>query len=327
MKHANISIFVPHLGCPNDCSFCNQRHITGVANPPTGEDIENSVNIAINSPNYSAKSTEIAFFGGSFTAIDKDYMISLLSTAGKYVKSKCVCGIRISTRPDAIDADTLTVLKEYGVTAIELGAQSMVDEVLLANDRGHTSKDVVSASALIRAYGFELGLQMMTGLYKDTDEKAILTAKKIADIKPDTVRIYPTIVLEGTRLARLYREGVYTPQTVEDAVSLCVTLQDIFNENDINVIRIGLHSVDESSIVAGPWHPAFGELCESEKIFRNIVSSCEKGREYRIHIHPTQLSKAYGQKRSNLFRLQNEGYNITFIQDKDVEKNTILIRG
>lgn len=326
MKHANVSIFVPHLGCPNDCSFCNQRHITGKSNAPSASDIDEAVSIAVSSKNYSPNSTEIAFFGGSFTAIERCYMLGLLKTAYKYVQNDSVKGIRISTRPDCIDDEVLDILKKFGVTAIELGAQSMDDNVLIANNRGHLSQDVVSASELIRDFGFELGLQMMTGLYTDTDEGAIQTAKKIIELKPDTVRIYPTVVLKNTHLSELVQKGIYSPQRLESAVSLCVRLSDMFDSAGIKVIRCGLHSIDEGAFVAGPWHPAFSELCETEKIYRKIVKSCNKDLKYEIHVNPADISKALGQKRTNAERLIREGYNVSFIQNTLIERNQIIIK-
>ena len=216
MKHSNISIFVPHNGCPNACTFCNQREITGQSYQPVPQDVINAVNIA---RQYSdTKNTEIAFFGGSFTAIPRDYMLSLLEAAYPFVKSGEFYGIRLSTRPDCINEEILDILKSHGVTAIELGTQSMCDDVLTANKRGHSALDSVNASLLIKKYGFSLGLQMMTGLYKSSDEKDIYTAHKIADLQPDTVRIYPTIVMRGTELAQLYQNGLYIPQTLETAL-------------------------------------------------------------------------------------------------------------
>ena len=176
MKKGNISLFIPHLGCPHKCSFCNQNTITGKQTQPGADDVRAAVETALKKKNYDY---EIAFFGGSFTAIDREYMLSLLKAAYDYVKDGRVNGIRISTRPDCIDEEVLDILKKYGVTSIELGAQSMDDEVLRANFRGHTAEDVENASRLIKSYGFELGLQMMTGLYLDTDEKAVETAKKL----------------------------------------------------------------------------------------------------------------------------------------------------
>ena len=326
MKHANISIFVPHMGCTNDCSFCNQKHITGVNTQPTKEDIDSAVEVAIKSKNYSSDNFEIAFFGGSFTAIDREYMIYLLKAAYKYVKCGAVSGIRISTRPDAIDTEVLEILSRYGVSAIELGAQSMNDKVLAMNNRGHTASDVIKASKLIKDFGFELGLQMMTGLYSDTDDSAIDTAEKIIELAPDTVRIYPTIVLRNTELERLYCLGVYTPQTLDSAVSLCVCLVSMFNKANIKVIRLGLHSIEETAYVAGPWHPAFSELCDSLRFYNLITDSIDKNTLYDVEVNPSDISKAIGQKRSNLQKMADDGYLIRIIQNNDVERNTIKVR-
>lgn len=326
MKHANISIFVPHLGCPNDCSFCNQRHITGSSREPNEKDIVDAVSVAVSSKNFSPSNTEIAFFGGSFTAIDREYMLSLLKIADEQVKLHGLRGIRISTRPDSIDEEILTILKKYSVTAIELGAQSLDDTVLAQNDRGHCAEEVKSASLLIKKYGFELGLQMMTGLYGDSDEKAIETAKKIISYLPDTVRIYPTIVLKNTRLADLYNKGVYKPQTIDEAVSLCSELLELFNTAGIKVIRLGLHSIEQESFVAGPWHPAFSELCDSYRLMKNITDSCTAGKSYEIEVNPADISKAVGQKRANLEKLNALNIKVKFIQNVNISKNTLRIR-
>ena len=199
MKNANVSIFVSHFGCPQKCTFCNQHSITGAY----GDVIENAkiaIETASRTLGENSKNAEIAFFGGSFTAIDEKYMKTLLGLAYEYVKTGQFKGIRISTRPDKISAEILDLLKSYGVTAIELGAQSMSDKVLSMNNRGHNSACVVEASGLIKSYGFELGLQMMTGMYGSDDETDIETAKKIIALSPDTVRIYPTVVIENTEL-------------------------------------------------------------------------------------------------------------------------------
>ncbi len=325
MSHANISIFVPHLGCPNKCSFCNQCHITGEVEQPTPQDIDIAVKNAISSKNYSNVNTEIAFFGGSFTAIDRDYMLSLLEAAGKYVKNETVKGIRISTRPDCINEEILDILKSFGVTAIELGAQSMVDSVLEKNDRGHKAEDVENASKLVKAYGFELGLQMMTGLFGDTDEGSLYTAKKIIDLAPATVRIYPTIVLENTRLADLYNKGDYKPQTVDEAAQLCVRLSKMFESNNISVIRVGLHTIDKGSYVAGPWHDAFGEICESIKYYE-LMTDCLKDKgAYNIFVKTGEVSKAIGQSKSNINKLKSLGYDVKIIGDSTLRKYEIKV--
>lgn len=324
--HSNISIFVPHIGCPNMCSFCNQRHITGKRRAPRSTDVKKTIETAINnSKNFDPKTTEIAFFGGSFTAINRQYMLGLLETAYEYVKNGSVCGIRISTRPDAIDHEILELLKKYGVTSIELGAQSLDDKVLKLNNRGHTSKDVINASKLIKEYGFSLGLQMMTGLYADTDQKAIKTAEKIIELKPDTVRIYPTVVLKDTDLEAFFAEGFYKPQSLDEAVTLATKLLSMFNEANIKVIRLGLHSIEPKAYIAGPWHPAFSELCQSELFLNKVKSQLNETGDYVICVNPSDVSKMIGQKRSNLIKLEEIGFNCKVIQDIKVNKNEIVV--
>ncbi|MBE6740982.1 MAG: radical SAM protein [Ruminococcaceae bacterium] len=322
MKKGNISIFVPHLGCPQQCSFCNQKTITGKEKQPTPEDVKNAVETALKRKGFEY---EIAFFGGSFTAIDREYMKSLLEAAGEYVKNGRVSGIRISTRPDFIDEEILGVLKEYGVTSIELGAQSMDDEVLKANLRGHSAEDVENASRLIKEQGFELGLQMMTGLYKDTDEKAIQTAKKLIALKPATVRIYPTVVLKNTYLAELFEKEIYKPQTVDDAAQLCTKLLPLFEEADIKVIRLGLHASDDikKNMVAGAYHEAFGEIVQS-RIMLNKILRYPPG-SYEVMVNPKSVSKLKGNQKRNIYFLIEEGYNIKVTQSDRIAADEIRI--
>lgn len=313
--HANISVFVPHLGCPNMCSFCNQRYIAKTEEIPNGQTVINAVETAVKSKNYNPENTELAFFGGSFTAIDREYMLMLLETAYKFVLNKKISGIRISTRPDAINEEILEILKKYGVTAIELGAQSMCDDVLFKNRRGHTVDDVKNASILIKNYGFSLGLQMMTGLYGSNAEKDIYTAEQIIMLKPDTVRIYPTILLEDTHLAELYKSGEYEPQHLKNAVELAAKLLLMFKDHGIKVIRMGLHTIDTHKYVAGPWHPSFKELCESEIFYQKAISKLIIKGDYTVFVHPSNLSKMIGQKRSNIEKLKQSGFNCTVKSD------------
>lgn len=324
-KHSNISIFVPHIGCPNKCSFCNQRYITGKSFAPKAEDVDKAVQIAMQSKNYNPETTEIAFFGGSFTAINRNYMITLLNSAFKYVNNGSVAGIRISTRPDAIDSGVLFLLKTYGVTAIELGAQTLNNKVLKRNNRGHTAKDVIDASNLIKSFGFSLGIQIMTGLYADNDDSAIRTALEIVKLKPDTVRIYPTIVLKDTDLAALYADGFYKPQSLESAVNLATKLLTIFEKANIKVIRIGLHSIEPDSYVAGPWHPSFSELCFSNKYFKIIREQLTESGDYTVFVNPSDISKATGQKRSNIQKLKALGFNCKIKADAQLEPYKIII--
>ena len=326
MSHSNISIFVPHLGCPNQCSFCNQNHITGFQILPGKNDVDDAVKIAVSSKKYDNKDCEIAFFGGSFTAIDKSYMIELLSVASQYVEKGIVSGIRISTRPDCIDKEVLLLLKKYNVTAIELGAQSMCDDVLLANKRGHSASDAHEASLLIKEFGFELGLQMMTGLYKSDFDKDLYTAKEIIKLSPDTVRIYPTIILKNTPLGELYLRGEYKTYSLEDTIKLCSKLVLMFEENNINVIRLGLHTVDNNAYLGGPWHPAFSELCSAEIFKRKIDEQIHNKGNYELIINSADTSKAAGHKRSNLIYFENKGIFLKIIKDDLIEKNKLLIR-
>ncbi|MBQ8000462.1 MAG: radical SAM protein [Ruminococcus sp.] len=329
MKRSNISIFVPFAGCPNRCSFCDQHRITGVVRPTTEQDVRIAVETALSSGGIDSVNSEIAFFGGSFTAIDKDYMISLLSTANEYIDY--FKGIRISTRPDCIDEETLTLLKSFSVTSIELGAQSMSDEVLRVNTRGHNSDCVRTASQLIKQYGFSLGLQMMTGLYGSNDDTDLYTAQEFIRLSPDTVRIYPTVVLEGTKLAEHFVSGEYNPQTVDSAVNLCAQLIPMFEDAGINVIRVGLHSSDtmESSIIAGAYHPAFRELCENRIFLTNILKklaedNIPKGK-LTIKVASGAVSKATGQKKSNLTVLMNMGYIPQITEDVSLTGRQIKI--
>ncbi len=325
MSHANISVFVPHLGCPNRCSFCDQVTISGAFKQPTKEDVDEAVKQACKSPRYNADNTELAFFGGSFTAIDREYMLTLLSAAHSHIKQGSIRGIRISTRPDCIDRDVLDILKQCGVMAIELGAQSMCDDVLISNDRGHTAEAVKSASKLIKEYGFELGLQMMTGLYKSTYEMDIMTAEEIIKLQPATVRIYPSITLKNTRLEKLFLSGEYTPPTLDGTVKLCVRLLRMFECANIKVIRMGLHSIDNKRYVAGPWHPAFRELCDSRMYFDKIIEKLPEKGEYKLLVNPKEISKVVGNKRSNIESLNSLGYKCTVVADETVKPSDIKV--
>ncbi len=329
MKHANISLFVPHMGCPHQCSFCNQKTISGAVKTLTPQDVTNTLAKAAED-NLNPKTTQIAFFGGSFTAIERDYMISLLESAKPFLDKGLFKGIRISTRPDAIDREILRILKDYNVTAIELGAQSTDDEVLFLNKRGHTKADIVTASQLIKEAGFSLGLQMMTGLLGDTEEKSLKTAEDIIALRPDTVRIYPTVTLEGTYLGELYKKGEYKPQSLQAAVCLCSKLLKRFFDEDITVIRLGLHSGGnvEDGYLAGPYHPAFGELCEGE-IYLNEAKKLLKGKnkgEYILFVNPKEISKMTGQKGKNKEALAEMGYVVSVKGKDDLKKYQIDLK-
>lgn len=282
---------------------------------------------ALDSLKENSVNSEIAFFGGSFTAIDRAYMLSLLDATAPYIDR--FKGIRISTRPDRIDDEILSLLRGYHVTSIELGAQSMSDAVLSENDRGHTSADVENASRLIRSYGFELGLQMMTGLYKSSDELDIYTALRFIDLRPDTVRIYPTIVMSGTRLGELYQAGLYQPQTLDGAVSLCARLIPMFESSGARVIRVGLHDTDtlRRDMLAGPYHPSFRELCESRVMLSRVSELLDSKPSglYRVAVNPRSRSKLVGNKKSNLVALWERGYTLDIIEDDRLSPSDVSL--
>lgn len=331
MKHANISVFVPHIGCPHMCSFCNQHTISGTQKAPTGDEVREICSKAL-SEVKSPENTEIAFFGGSFTAISHKYMTELLKAAYEFIGEGKFHGIRISTRPDCINREILDILRKYGVTAIELGAQSMVNHVLEANERGHTAEDVVNTSSLIREYGFELGLQMMIGLYKSSCDDEWETMEKIVEIHPDTVRIYPVVILKNTRLGELYKSGEYKTFEFDKVVEMSANMIETFEENRIKVIKCGLHASEfvENDMLGGFYHPAFRELCESNiymtEIFKVIKADNCRCRDYTFAVNSSCISKAVGHNKSNIKYFSEHGIEIKIIGDKNIPEYCVEIR-
>jgi len=324
MKQTNLSIFIPHKGCPNTCSFCNQRFISGADRAPTPEEVRAVLAGQVDLLQKNNLQAEIAFFGGSFTAVDKDYRRALLYAASEYVKEfpEQYAGIRCSTRPDCIDEEILDELKLYGITAVELGAQSMNDGVLKANLRGHTAEDVRKASRLIKAYGIELGLQMMTGLYKDKPAYCLDTAKEFANLGADTVRIYPTVILRGTMLDELREQGLYRSFTFEDTVELCAKLLLFFEEKKIPVIRLGLHASEgvEGQMTGGVYHQALGEIVKSRIMLGRMREQMEKigGKRFVIFTDKKNISLIIGHKGENRDLLLKEGISFK-IKEKNGE--------
>lgn len=306
-KHKNISIFIPHAGCPYQCSFCNQKVITAQEKLPHAEDVKRICSQAL-AEMKDISGTEIAFFGGSFTAIARDYMLELLESAQEFIGTEKFLGIRISTRPDCIDREILDILKQYHVTAIELGAQSMSNTVLRANHRGHTAEQVVKSSKLIQKYGFELGLQVMFGLYRSTWNDELETGWQIRDLKPDTVRIYPVVILKNTKLAEYYLSGYYQLFPLEEAIPFIGQQMEQYHEAGIKVIKCGLHASEfvESEMLGGYYHPAFRELCENHIYLHEINSLIVKAMMQNqkipkvFAVRPDCISKAIGQKKANL---------------------------
>lgn len=314
-KHYIIPIFVPHFGCPYDCVFCNQKKITGLSTNVTSSEVENIIKEHLK---YFKKDSfiEIAFYGGSFTAIDINTQRELLEIPYKYKQEKLVDEIRVSTRPDAIDIQILDNLKKYGVNTIELGCQSLNDEVLSNSNRGHTSFDVYKSAKLIQDYGFNLGLQMMLGLPGDTLEKSLKTALEFIKLKPYCVRIYPTLVIKETYLEKIYFKKEYYPLTLEESIDITTPILILFYLHNINVIRVGLQATENiqlgKDVVAGPFHPAYRQLVESN-IFKLIINNCikhykmkTKGQIMKIQSSNKNISNIAGQKSSNISYFKEE---------------------
>lgn len=334
-RHYIIPIFVPHFGCPNDCVFCNQRKITGLSTNLTPKDAEEIIISHLNSFKENSF-IEIAFYGGSFTAIDLEIQSKLLNVAYKYKKMGKVNEIRLSTRPDAIDELILSNLKEFQVDTIELGVQSIDDDVLALSNRGHQASDVYRATRLIKNYGFNLGLQMMLGLPGDTIEKSINTAKEFIRLKPECVRIYPTLVIKNTDLEKDYLNRSYKPLSMDGAIELCTILLMMFKLNDINVIRVGLQPTENiqlgKDVVTGPFHPAFRQLVESN-IIKTILDNHLKdnarltaGKDLIIESHRSNISNLAGQKSSNIKYFKNRySFKKIKIYTKNLDKRYIDI--
>lgn len=305
-KEYIIPIFIPFLGCPHDCAFCNQVKITNykdrINEENTIKQIENYLSYFPENDNLK----EIAFFGGSFTGLEESVMKAYLGIALDYKKKGIIDRIRLSTRPDYINNSILDILKQYQVDIIELGIQSLDDEILKANERGHTSLDSVKASNLIKEYGFTLGHQIMPGLFKDSYEKSIKTAIESINIGPDLVRIYPTLVIKDTKLEKLFKKGLYKPLTLKEAVKISAQIYMLYYYKNINVIRIGLQPTEninlKADVVSGPFHPALRQLVESfiNKIYlENLILENNLKGELIIHSPAREISIISGNKAEN----------------------------
>ena len=330
-KHVNIPIFISHEGCPNDCVFCNQRKITAKSSPMSLEEVSEQIE-TYSSTLDDQTYIELAFFGGSFTGIDARLQESYLQMAYEYKKAGKLHAIRLSTRPDYISPEILDRLKRYEVDTIELGVQSLNEEVLKASNRGHLVSNVYDAVALIKSYHFQLGIQLMVGLPEDTKERAVTSSKLAALLKPDFVRIYPTLVIKETELLQLCNEGTYHPLSIEEAVDWTKDMYQVFLRNHIPVIRIGLQPTDliaeGKEVLYGPFHPAFRQLVESAyflELLKYKLNTQDFSASSNIIIlcNPKDLSQVIGHKRSNMIELQ---YKFPHIQVKpDVSVNPMAL--
>ena len=338
-KHYIIPIFVPHLGCPNDCIFCNQRSISGQQKMITAEDVRKTIEFYLENIKEKDAKKEVAFFGGSFTGIEEEKQEEFLQIAYEYIKQGKIESIRISTRPDYIDKKILKRLKKYKVETIELGVQSANDYILKKANRGHTFEDVKRASKRIRWHGFKLGHQMMVGLPESTRIDEINTAKELIKLKPKMVRIYPVLVIKNTKLEKDFMEEKYTPLTVVQAVETCKELVTMFNRKGIEVIRVGLQNTDEitdpnikgSEVVAGPYHPAFRQLVESGLWYDTIVAKIKqlnvKIKKVQVTVNPQDVNNVIGHKRENIEKLK-EMYSLDLIvkQDKNIKSGKLELK-
>lgn len=327
-------MFVPHDGCPFDCVFCNQRKITGLDTSMTHnmvDDIIREYRETIG--DKEGKHIEVAFFGGSFTGIKIDKQNELLSVAKKYKDEGYIDDIRLSTRPDYINDEILDNLQRKGVSVIELGVQSLNQEVLDLSNRGHNREDVFRATKLIKQRGIKLGLQMMIGLPGDTMKRAELTAKEIIECGPSFVRIYPTLVVKGTALEQQYYTGEYKPLELDDAVAICAKVYKMFIKNNIQIIRVGLQPTDHISlgkdVVAGPFHPAFRQLVES-RIIRDRIDDFIEDKNFKdikVYINSKKISELVGNKRSNYeyFERKYSDCKFKFSIDNNIDKDKIKI--
>ena len=333
-KHAIIPIFIPHYGCGYDCVFCNQNKITGVKSIPSYEEVEAKIDkwlstlrpLSEASDNY-AKTVELAFYGGSFTGIPMEVQSSYLDIAKRYKELGRIDKIHLSTRPDYIDENILENLKRHSVDTIELGAQSFDDEVLMASKRGHDSKCTEKSAKLIKDYGFELGLQLMVGLPKDTLKSSVHSAHEVVRLSPSLARIYPTVMLEDTELLNMYKNGEYKPLKRDEAVKRAKAIYLILEKAGITIMRVGLKSGDiiDNSVIDSPaYHPAFRQLVESEiardrienliNANQDILSDKSKTNESKIKVDiyssPKWFSNMLGNKGENKEYFRNKFSNL-----------------
>lgn len=325
MKHYNIPIFIPELACPNRCIYCNQRHISGQLQAVKPEEIKQIIEQHL-ATFIRPSEVELAFFGGSFTGIDEKDMLTYLQTVQPYIEQGEIKSIRISTRPDYINEKILDILQQYNVKDIELGAQSLDEEVLAFAKRGHTVRDVENASQLIKSYGFSLGLQMMIGLPLDSVEKSKETAKKILKLGAESTRIYPTLVINNTDLAYLYRQNKYKALSLDKAVDWTTEIYKIFSQSSIKILRIGLHPsealINGTELLAGPFHVSFKELVLT-KIWQEKFEKLPINTK-TILVNPKEINYAIGYNSKNKQLLQKKFPYLKFISDSNVELGTFI---
>lgn len=332
-KQLIIPFYINHAGCPQLCIFCDQKKISGKNHGmPQDDQINETINDYLKSWKGNGKK-EVAFYGGSFTAISREIQERLLKTVYPFIKNGLIDSVRISTRPDSINEDILKSCKKYGVKTIELGIQSMDDKVLAKSGRGHSVTDSIKAAALIKKGGIKLGCQLMPGLPGDSYEKSIQTALKTVKLSPNFVRIYPALVVKGTKMEEYYRNNEYLPLELNEAVKLAAEIVNIFKERNIKIIRVGLQPTVEleKSIVAGPYHPSFGEMVKSFTFFTRITKllRCHTSHSGKISLSfsPEDESAIRGQKNENIIKIRNNFplYKLNMIKRDDLSQGSLVI--
>jgi histone acetyltransferase (RNA polymerase elongator complex component) len=330
-----IPIFLPHAGCPHRCVFCNQSLITGVSSKISSIQVRNSVESFLKYKSAYHDIVQIAFFGGNFLGIDTEEMVRMLAEAAAFVKTGRVNSIRFSTRPDTIDRPRLDLIKNFPVSTVELGVQSMDDRVLVNTKRGHTSADTQKAVQRLKEFNYEIGVQIMVGLPGDGPGQLLASARRVAELKPDFIRIYPTVVVAGSPLAKLHKEGRYAPLSLKDAVAQVKELYRFFSRKNIQVIRMGLQATDDlkegSTILAGPYHPSFGHLVYSDIFLDRAISAIRsanpKGDAVVLHVHPRSVSKMRGLKNGNIKKLRGKFYlqSIKIVADDSLKEDQLKV--
>ncbi len=338
-KQGMIPFFIPHVGCPHACIFCNQHRIAAnqsflpeeEGRIPTQEEIAQTILDYTKDIPKGEKHWEVAFYGGSFTALPMELMLYLLEPATAALRKGLIDGIRCSTRPDGLGKDRLDALQHAGVTTVELGVQSMVEPILKKAERGHTAAAVKQGVQALREYGFFVGLQMMPGLPGETWSSLVETTVELAKLQPDFVRIYPVIVMKDTALGDQYEAGEYTALTLEQGIAYAAFCESYFVSHGIPSIRTGLQPTDylstSDAILAGPYHPSFGELVKNERLFYifckmiPVLQEVVGTGDIIIHYPRTLTSIVKGLNKKNVHRLhQLFGPSIHFVEDNRIER-------
>ncbi len=329
-----IPVFIPHEGCPHCCVFCNQRRISGFADRPVAaKEVQAIIGTWLEREGTGSRQVQVAFYGGSFTGLPRERQRLLLAAVAPFIEQGRVQAIRLSTRPDYIDAAVVDFLRHHHVATVELGVQSLDNDVLTASGRGHTAADVEKAVAVLKRAGMELGIQLMLGLPGEDRRTLRQTVGRVIDMQPDFVRIYPVLVVKNSELAILYDQGKYQPLSLENAVVMAAWMKKSFDQSAIRVVRMGLQAglELEASLVAGPWHPAFGELVKSRLMLqrtRKLLARVQSGQKVQLTINNRDQSVFRGMKSQNMTRLASLDLLDRFVlkTDPGQKRNTVILK-